>query len=261
MKHSTDQDLLTFHWDADRATGAHVAGCASCAARLSELRAVVRAAEGAAVPERGEGYGRDVWARLAPSLPDIAPRARLWDFGFRPLAAAPAVAALVLVLVLVLVATGFLAGRLATPRPPAAAELAELAELRQRVLFAELSEHLERSEAVLLELANAPRGTVDVSAEQARLTELLPANRLYRQASRRAGQPAITGVLDELERVLLDVEHGPSQLTRAERDALARRIETDGVLFRLRVLSSRIRAGGKTPPSPAPDSLLERKRA
>ncbi|MEP7133225.1 MAG: hypothetical protein ABI914_08660, partial [Acidobacteriota bacterium] len=192
MKHSTDQDLLTFHWDADRATGAHVAACASCAARLSELRAVLRAAEGAAVPERGDGYGRDVWARLAPSLPDAAPRPRLWDFGFRTFAAAPAVAAPALVLVLVLVAVGFLAGRLATPRPPAAAaaaaELAELAELRQRVLFAELSEHLARSEAVLLELANAPQGAVDVSAEQARLTELLPANRLYRQASRRAGQ-------------------------------------------------------------------------
>lgn len=250
MTHATDGDLLTFHWDADRRTAAHLADCGSCGQRLSDLRTVLRAAEEAPLPERGDGYGRDVWARLEPRLPEHPPRARGWSFGFRPFAVGAAVA--------MLVAAGFLAGRLGTSRAPAASELAAL---RQRLLFAELSDHLARSEAVLLELANSPQGAADVSAEQARLTELLPANRLYRQTARRAGQPAITGVLDELERVLLDVEHGPSQLTGAERDALARRIETDGVLFRLRVLASRIRAGDRPAPSPSPDSLLERKRA
>ena len=250
MTHPTDEDLLTFHWDGDRRTAAHVADCALCAERLSNLRGVLRAAGGAPLPERGESYGRDVWARVAPRLPEGSPRARAWGFGFRPITVAAAMA--------VLAAAGFLAGRLGTPRPQGAAELAAL---RQRVLFAELSEHLARSEAVLLELANAPQGATDVSAEQARLTELLPANRLYRQTARRAGQPAITGVLDELERLLLDVQHGPSRLTAGERDALARRIETDGVLFRLRVLASRIRRSERPAPSPPPDSLLERKRA
>ena len=253
MNHATDEDLLTFHWDADRKTGAHVAECAACAARLADLRTVLHAAEDTPVPARGPGYGRDVWARLQPRLSEGPPRAwpaiASWTFGFRPLAAGAAIAALVLV--------AFLAGRLAAPRPPGAEELAAL---RQRVLFAELSGHLARSEAVLLELSNAPDGALDVSAEQARLTELLPANRLIRQAARRAGEPAITGVLDELERVLLDVEHGPSRLTAAQREALARRIEADGVLFRLRVLSSRIRAGERTAPSHR-DAPPERKRA
>ncbi|MFN2633650.1 MAG: hypothetical protein ABR610_09565 [Thermoanaerobaculia bacterium] len=251
MTHPTDEDLLSFHWDADRKTGSHVAECAECAGRLADLRAVLHAAGGAPVPERGPGYGRDVWARLQPRLTEPPPRAQAWawPFGLRPLGVGAAIAALIL--------AGFLAGRLAAPRPPGAGELAAL---RQRVLFAELSGHLARSEAVLLELSNAPDGALDVSAEQARLTELLPANRLIRQSARRAGEPAITGVLDELERVLLDVEHGPSRLTGAQREALARRIEADGVLFRLRVLSSRIRAGERTAPSHR-DALTERKRA
>lgn len=253
MNHPTEEELLTFHWDADRRTGAHVAECAACGATLADLRQMLHAAESAPIPERGPGYGRDVWARLQPRLAEPAPRAWTsspsWPFGLRPLGVGAAIGALVL--------AGFLAGRLAAPRPPGAEELAAL---RQRVLFAELSGHLARSEAVLLELSNAPDGALDVSAEQARLAELLPANRLIRQSARRAGEPAITGVLDELERVLLDVEHGPSRLTGAQREALARRIEADGVLFRLRVLSSRIRAGEQTAPSHR-DALIERKRA
>lgn len=111
MNHATDEDLLTFHWDADRKTGAHVAECAACAARLADLRTVLHAAEVTPVPARGPGYGRDVWARLQPRLSEGPPRAwpaiASWTFGFRPLAAGAAIAALVLV--------AFLAGRLAAP--------------------------------------------------------------------------------------------------------------------------------------------------
>ena len=89
MKHPTDEGLLSFHWDAERKTGLHVGDCAACAERLADLRTVLHAAEAAPVPERGAGYGRDVWARLEPRLSEPPSRAwpaiASWPFGFRPL--------------------------------------------------------------------------------------------------------------------------------------------------------------------------------
>jgi len=126
----------------------------------------------------------------------------------------------------------------------------------ERVLYAALASHLDRSEAVLLELVH---GSGPGSAEQERLADLLPANRLYRQSAGRSGQAEISGLLDEIERVLLEVEHGPPQLNDPEREALRRRIESDGILFRLRILSARVRELERN--AAPPITSHERKRA
>jgi hypothetical protein len=246
MKHATEEDLLTLHWEGTRRTAAHVASCPECADRLRTLRALLERVEAEPVPERGEEYGREVWARLAPRLRSIRQAARRpWFFAPRPLAAAGALAAVVLAAFL----AGQAAARRAAPTPAA----------RDRVLLIAVGEHLERTEAVLLELVHGPRegeGGLDVSSEQARLSDLLPANRLYRQAATRSGEAGVSGVLDELERILLDVRHGPSKLSAVEREALARRIDAEGVLFKVRILGSRLRdrAASSAPAAP------ERKR-
>ncbi len=244
MTHLTDEDLLAFHWDGNRRGGRHLAGCAECARALDELRSLLRAVEHAPVPDRGEAYGREMWTQIAsrlsenPSRSDSASRAwgsRSSWLSARRLRLGAAAA--------VLVGAAFLAGRLAATRGSAAPGFSAEAASR-RVLFVDLGRHLDRSESVLLELVHAPfdgRGSQDVSAEQARLSDLLPANRLYRQTARRAGDPALSGLLDDIERVLLDVQHGPPRLTLPERDALRARIEAEGILFRLRILLSRVR--------------------
>jgi hypothetical protein len=261
-RHPADEDLLTFHWDGGRATGAHLATCAGCSARLDELRAVLSAAGSAPVPERGESYGREVWARIAPRLPEqpggslldrfadlLTPRALVLAGGLASVAAA-----------------AFLVGRLGAPSvpPPPSASSALPAPApdvaahgdTDRILYADLASHLDRSEAVLLELVH---GSGPGSAEQERLADLLPANRLYRQSAGQSGQRAVSGLLEEIERVLLEVEHGPAQLTDSERDALRRRIDSEGILFRLRVLSARVRELERN--SAPPTSPRERKRA
>ena len=250
MSHLSEEDLATFHWEGGRAAGKHLASCAACAERLAQLSALLRQVESAPVPPRAESYGREVWARLAPRLPERPERTRPWLLGARPLFAAGAIAALVV--------AAFLAGRLGAPRAARPPDRA----LSHRVLFVDLGDHLERSESILLELVNSPaEGAVDVSAEQARLSDFLPANRLYRQSASQAGDPAVSGLLDELERVLLDVAHGPSQLTAAQRETLRRRIESDGVLFRVRVLGSRVRDSERITPSRPAEPSAERKRA
>ena len=233
--HASEEDLLTLHWEGTRRTAAHVASCPECADRLRSLRALLARIEAEPVPERGDDYGREVWARIAPRLPSLRQEPqRPWFLSPRPLFAAGAIAAIVL--------AAFLAGQAAARRGAAQAASASAATVRDRVLLIAVGEHLERSEAVLLELVHgAGEGDLDVSSEQARLSDLLPANRLFRQAANRSGEAGVSGVLDELERVLLDVRHGPSRLTPAEREALARRIDAEGVLFKVRILGSRLR--------------------
>jgi hypothetical protein len=66
----------------------------------------------------------------------------------------------------------------------------------------------------------------------------------------------VTSVLEELERLLLDVAHGPSHLTPEDLASLRQRIEQKGVLFRVRVIGANLRERGELPAAGA----LERKR-
>lgn len=239
MKHISDEDLsiLVAGEEPDAAVAAHLAECPDCRSRraiLEETIALVSSAE--RVPERGASYGRDVWARLSPSLPER--RETAW-----PAFLTPGRLAFAAVLALVLVAT-FLAGRFWSVPQPAPLS----AGVRERILVVALGEHLERSQAVLIELVNAPKGAgLDVSSEQARANDLIAANRLYRQTASRSGDPAVAPVLEELERLLLDVAHGPSHLSPEDLATLRQRIEEKGVLFRVRVIGSNLRERGERP--------------
>ena len=67
---------------------------------------------------------------------------------------------------------------------------------------------------VLIELANAnPKAAMDISDEQERAGDLVTETRLYRQTAAHTGDTQISGVLDELERVLVDITHAPSNIS------------------------------------------------
>jgi hypothetical protein len=55
-------------------------------------------------------------------------------------------------------------------------------------------------------------------------------------------------VLDELERVLLEVAHSPSKLDSTEFEQVRQRIESQGILFKIRVVSSNLREREAPPP-------------
>jgi hypothetical protein len=154
-----------------------------------------------------------------------------------------------------MLAATFLAGRFWSVGQPD--PMRSDAAVRERILVVALGEHLERSQAILIELANAPEnGELDVSNEQARATDLVAANRLYRQSASREGEREVSAVLEQLERVLVDVAHGPSRLSPEDLAALRSRIEEQGVLFKVRVIGSTLRERGELPGAEA----LERKR-
>jgi hypothetical protein len=55
------------------------------------------------------------------------------------------------------------------------------------------------------------------------------------------GQAGVASVLDDLERVLLEIARSPSSLPSAEFESIRERIENQGLQFRIRVLGSRVR--------------------
>jgi hypothetical protein len=262
MKHASEEELIGYREgdDAERAaiTG-HLEECAGCRAELArlntELSAVFAALDTLAVPDPGAEYGKQVWHRIAPQLASRRPppgvagqRTAWWRDWFSPkyLLAAAAVAALVVV--------AFFAGRGTKPaREPEIASRGG-ASMREKVLLLAVGEHLGRSEMMLTELSNTEANgnkekLVDISAEQKRAEDLLRENRLYRQTAMEQGDTAVASVLDELERVLLDVAHTPDQVSGARLRSIQQRIAADGILFKVRVVGQQLEQRQRATPA------------
>jgi hypothetical protein len=65
----------------------------------------------------------------------------------------------------------------------------------------------------------------------------------------------VAGVLDELERVLLDITHAPSRISPRELRELRERLEAEGILFKIRVLGSNVRTQEQPAPKTAGQTL------
>jgi hypothetical protein len=251
MKHLTEEQLIAYQdgeTSGRETAAAHINSCAECQAELNRLTEMLAAYQALPVPDPGEDYGRRVWQQIAPRLQEK--QSRWWQVFLEPrrLTAAGLVAALLLI--------AFLVGRVSKRVTPASGEvtttaIADEARVRERVLLLAVGEHLGRSEMVLMEIANAePEGAsvkqVNLSSQRRRAEELLDENRLYRQTALQEGDTGIANVLDELERVLLDVAHSPGNVTPAQFKSIRQRIDDDGLLFKVRVLTQEIERREKT---------------
>ena len=115
--------------------------------------------------------------------------------------------------------------------------------VRERVLLVAVGDHLERSQMVLVELANAgapAAGKLDISYEQQTAEDLLESNRLYRQTAARNGDVATAALLEELERMLLEIAHSPAEVSARQLEELRRQIEDQGILFKVKIFGSRV---------------------
>jgi hypothetical protein len=266
MKHLSEEQLIAYQ-DGEisgrDAAAAHMNSCAECKAELSRLEEMLTAYQALPVPDPGEDYGRRVWQQIAPRLEEK--RSHWWRVFLesRRLTVAGLVAALLLV--------AFLAGRVSKRVTPSVGEVTttvtpDAARVRERVLMLAVGEHLGRSEMVLMEIANAaPESAsvkqVNLSSQRRRAEELLDENRLYRQTASQEGDTGIANVLDELERVLLDVAHSSGNVTPAQFKSIRQRIDDDGLLFKVRVLTKEIERRentGKRGPAESGSAKVER---
>jgi hypothetical protein len=216
----------------------HLEECGDCRALYASLERVLNVVDSLPVPERSAEYGAAVWRRIEHGIEHSvgARRRTLWTLPGWWRWAAPAAACAALM------AIAFVAGRF-YPRPNRPAQMAAAdAQTRERVLLVAVGDYLERSQMVLIELTNAnPKGSLDISAEQERAGGLVTETRLYRQTAARTGDARITGVLDELERVLVEITHAPSNITQPQLEEMRERLEAEGILFKIRVLGANVR--------------------
>ncbi len=261
MKHPKEEELIAYH-DGEaakrEAIAKHLGDCPECRAELERIDALLAAINTIPAPDPGDDYGQRVWQQISPRLPER--RSGWWHFLIsepktvhwlepRRWVAVGAIAALVLVV--------FIAGRLSRSiNGPSNAVAVDTSKVRERILIMAVGEHLGRSEMVLVELANsgpqnAGQKHVNISGEQRRAEDLLEENRLYRQTALEQGDSALAGVLDELERVLLDVAHSPQQVTPAQLEGIRQRIEARGILFKVRVVGKELQERGESGNAPA----------
>jgi hypothetical protein len=237
--HLNEDDLVLHYYGElaateDRRAAAHLAQCQPCRQQFTRLQRVLGAVdESVLAGDLPDSFERTVWARLEPNLRPARSR-----FGFLAFSPALGLAAMVLLLV----GAAFYAGRVSSPRVDPAAPAPEQAQVRERILLVDLGEHLDRSQMILVELVSgAGDGSIDISAERRRAEDLLAANRLYRQTAASTGQQNVVELLSELERVLVEVAASPDLPADERLGAVRKQIESQGLLFRVRVVSSKIR--------------------
>ena len=233
MNHLNEEQFVLYYY-GEPADGVedHLGACEQCRDAYQTLQRVLNSVDSLPVPERAAEYESQVWQSVSERLPRRRSFAARW-FSWRPLAVAVTMAALVI--------AAFFAGR--TGRKPAGNLASADPQVRERVLMVAVGDHLERSQMVLVELANAGTpngGALDISYEQRAAEDLVESNRLYRQTALSAGDDATANVLEELENVLLDIAHSPSEVSAKQLEDLRKEIESRGILFKVKVFGTQV---------------------
>jgi len=244
MKHPDEQELV-MHVLGDSECGEQISGhlvdCAQCRAQAAAIERLLAATSTLQVPAPDVGFEGRIWERQQrqlrsrrQTLGEQTQGATVIPFWTRQrLVTVGAMAAMLLV--------AFMAGLYSAP-PGSEIVPREGASSGDRILFVAVGEHLESARMVLVELVNAEDAErVDISAQQRRAQTLLADNRLYRQTAQLNGQAAVADVLEELERVLLEVARTSGEVPAEELGWLRERIASRDLLFKVSVIEGQTR--------------------
>jgi hypothetical protein len=248
MNHLSEEELIAHAYAEDDNAVQHLQACAECAKAYSGLGSDLADMKFAEAPARDAAYGHRVWASIAGSLPAYESRKSWFRGGLWP-ALGYAVAGMVLVV------SAFVGGRLWEHRR--AQTLAQnhphqhgqsVTQPTQRVLVVVLSDHLDRSERLLVELnhADADNGKV-ASPLRDEARSLLPANRICRQNAKQDEDQALSSALDRLDHLLVELANQPEGSSSQTISRLQDEMNADGLLFEVRVLRSRQAASSTHP--------------
>jgi hypothetical protein len=241
MKHLNEENLIEHYYKTDAGAQKHLARCAACAQDYAALQSDLAAIAFPAPPDRDAAYGEHVWASISTSLPRLEARKRSW-LGIDLLRGLSYASAAVLLL-----ACAFFAGRqwehgrqpriTAVQTPPKSQPAPRPPE---RVVVVVLSDHLDRSERLLVELKHADADSEEMITplrDQAR--SLLAANKLCRRQAKKQDDPALTAALDRLDLLFNQLANQPGGLNAAAITRLQDQLNSDSLLFEVRVLRSR----------------------
>ena len=239
MNHLTEEDLIDLYYGEgnDRAD-AHVKACRDCSRKYSEYTRSLEEIRPPAVPLRSVDYGERVWEILRPRLVPYEKKTAGWRgwAGWRVAIAAAGCA--------MLLAVVFLGGRYWERNTAKNASLADSPQATQRVVVVVLGDHLDRTERLLVQVEHSGSSDRAENAQmQSEARELLASNRIYRVSANNSGDTALAGALDRLEGVLAEIANDPN-LTAADLTRLRDGMNTNGILFEIRVLHARSQRQG-----------------
>jgi hypothetical protein len=249
MNHLVEEQLIEHFYSskdgADTPVSRHLESCAECAHAYAALQSDLAEVGKVEPPERDSAYGARVWQSIGPLLPNYERHMPSWVRGWwwRGLSYAAACA--------LLVAGAFLAGRSWEHRQ---AQISAEIHSQQReksvvhpqkdVVVVVLSDHLARTEGLLVELKHADAGSEElVSPLRDEARSLLAANRVCRQDAAQIGDPALAKALDHLEPLLAALANQRGELNSATIARLQKEMNRNGLLFEVRVLRSRMPDG------------------
>ena len=241
MNHLTQEEIVMAYYGE---RFAHIDECEECRAELSRIAAVLDRVDAPEVPEPDADYESRVWQRLEWRLRGEKKRERRKEW--IRWSAVAAVVALAFVAGLLWKRENRAIAPQRVERPaPSPNQLVAQQQQRDRVLLIIVNEHFDESERVLVELSNLkPEEGVDIGPERARAEGLLTSNRLYRRSAEERGEENVATLLNDLEPVLLQIAHAPSQVSANELRAIQKRVEAKGLVLKLRVVRANVR--GKT---------------
>jgi anti-sigma-K factor RskA len=237
MNHLSHEELVdhVYGEDAPEAAG-HLEACAACAEAHRALEADLAEIPSSAAPEPDAAYEERLWHALSPQLDPYPRKRRLW---LRPafwlgLSAAGACAALIV--------AAFFAGRVWEHRyQPHTMASAAPAPAQKKIVVVLLSDQLERSERLLLQLKHVSADDTEMLApmrDEAR--SLLVTNRRCREEAEKTGDPDVTMALDHMDQLLTQLANQPGGLNAGSISKLQDEMKAEGLLFEVRVLRSRL---------------------
>jgi hypothetical protein len=246
MKHITDDDLtLLFYGEHDDpALAATVAESSELSARFDALSAELRLADNFIPPHRGDMYGAEVWQKISPQLGEATIQPKKILKGWLNAISQPRFSLAGALSFVLIAALAFTLGRNGGQDPisdpgqlihtPAIA--LEGLDTR-RLLKHSVSSHLEQVNVVLTQFANSS----ETSANEARYaTDMLVANRLYRQAAMRQGNKQLAEFLAGLEPLLIEMAYEAQSGSAATRERMQQEVR-NGLLFRIRVMNKQLK--------------------
>jgi hypothetical protein len=245
MRKITDDDLtLLFYGEhEDPVLAAEVAESEQLSARYDALCAELKLADAYQPPRRGDDYGSEVWQQISPHLEGGSARSGNHISTWLSSILQPRFSlagALSMALVAVLAFTlGRNGGQEISTTPGDALNGTAVALTgidTRRLLTHSVSGHLEQVNLVLTQFANASEASAS-EAEYA--TDMLVANRLYRNAAVSQGNHKLAAFLAELEPLLIEMAHEAQSGSPATRERMQQEVR-DGLLFRVRVMNKQL---------------------
>ena len=98
---------------------------------------------------------------------------------------------------------------------------------------------------MLVELVNADyTSRPSLEGDRARAADLVAAGRLYRRSAEQVGDAEIGNLLEDLERVLVEVANRPADEAPEELARLRQRIDDQDLVFRVRVVAREMKERG-----------------